>query len=78
VTGSTRHLIHGGESTEVAARIAWVEIEASDGAYYLFYFDANGDCLVDTWHETLERAKAQARFELEIEEIDWKDMDGNA
>ena len=54
---------------------AYVEIEPSgDGAFYLFYFDAKGVCMTDTWHESVERAKAQAEFEFEITEQDWEDV----
>ena len=64
----------GGE--DVTAQIASVEIDEGDRDCYLFYFDANGNCLTDTWHETLERAKAQALFEFAIDEDDWSAEDG--
>ena len=73
-TGNTRHVIHAGESIDLASEIAWVEIEPADGAYFLFYFNANGECLADTWHDSVESAKAQAGFEFEIEETDWNDV----
>jgi hypothetical protein len=38
----------------------------------LLYFDADGECLADTWHKSVEGAKEQTRFEFEIEETDWK------
>jgi len=72
VTGNTRHVIHGAESNDVASQIAWIEIEPADAAYRLLYFNANGECLADTWHESAHGAKAQARFEFEIEETDWR------
>jgi hypothetical protein len=53
---------------------AWVEIEPCDGAYYLFYFNASGECVTDTWHESLAKAKKQAHFEFEIEEEDWEEV----
>jgi hypothetical protein len=71
-------VVHGPALEDVTSQIAWVEIEAADGACYLFYFDANGNCLTDTWHETVERAKAQAQFEFETDEGDWKDVDADA
>jgi hypothetical protein len=71
-------VIHVAASVDVTSQIAWVEIEERDGAFYLFYFDSNGNRLTDTWHETVERAKAQARFEFEIEEHDWNDVRSNA
>jgi hypothetical protein len=54
---------------------AWsVEIEYRDGGYFLLYFDEAGECFTDTWHPTLEDAKAQARFEFAIQEKDWKEI----
>ncbi len=72
-TGRTEHVVYGHASGGVAPQIAWVEIEPADGAFFLFYFDSNGTCLADTWHQTVEQAKAQAQFEFEIEEHDWSD-----
>ena len=71
-------MLQGAASTDVTSQIAWVEIEASAGACSLFYFDASGNCQTDTWHETVEQALAQARFEFEIEECNWKDVDADA
>ena len=73
-TGNTRHLVHGRDSEDLSSNIAWVEIEPSDGAFYLFYFSAKGECLADTWHESLDHAKQQADFEFEIDQADWKEV----
>ncbi|KAB2890094.1 MAG: hypothetical protein F9K40_19485 [Kofleriaceae bacterium] len=70
-TGSTRHVTHGRESENIAENIAWVEIGAGDGGFYLLYFSAAGDCVADTWHPSLDGAKQQAHVELAIEETDW-------
>jgi hypothetical protein len=59
-TGKTRHLIHGRESENIASMIERVEIEPADGAFFLLYFNAKGECLADTWHQTLDHAKQQA------------------
>lgn len=72
-TGSTRHIIHGRESEDIASNIAWVEIEPDDASFFLLYFSAAGECLADTWHPSLEEAKRQAHVEFEIEESDWKE-----
>jgi hypothetical protein len=74
VTGNTRHHVPGRGAGDLCPTIAWVEIEPGDGAYYLFYFTAAGECLTDTWHESLDAAKRQARFEFEIEDADWTDV----
>ncbi|HEY5924671.1 MAG TPA: hypothetical protein VIV11_23490 [Kofleriaceae bacterium] len=70
-TSVARHLVHG-QSVDVALQIASLEIERlSEGGCLLLYLDAGGDCLADTWHETEDQAKEQARFEYEIEPRDW-------
>ena len=48
-----------------------VEIVVGDGGFFLFRLDDNGGCLADTWHETLDDAKAQAKFEYDIDDSDW-------
>jgi hypothetical protein len=52
-----------------------VEIdEARSGGFYLYHYDTAGRCIADTWHATLAEAKAQARFEFEIEGADWVEV----
>lgn len=74
-TEKVRHATHGADSIDIASQVAWVELEPADAAFYLLYFNANGDRLADTWHESAEQAKAQAQFEFEIEESDWEAVD---
>lgn len=62
---------------EVFETPAWVEIEATDEGFFLLSFDAAGRGMTDTWHQTLEQAKAQARFEFEIEDAEWLDTLGD-
>jgi hypothetical protein len=45
-----------------------------DGGFYVLYMDARGECLTDTWHQTLSQAKAQAQHEFEIAEADWQSV----
>lgn len=79
VTGKTTHL-HG---APVADRIEIktvadpraVEVVELDGAIYLLRLDEGGECIADTWHETVEAAKAQAQFEFGIEDGDWKEAE---
>ena len=79
-TGKTKHYL----STVIDSKLvrgqefppaAWVEISEQDGAFFLNRFDADGSFLTDTWHETLEDAKGQARFEYCIAENDWTATD---
>lgn len=73
-TRATQHIIHGRESEDIVSKIAWVELESGDGGLYLFYFSAAGDCLADTWHESIEQAKHQAQLEFEIADADWQEV----
>jgi len=77
LTGRTTHL-HGefasGKFEVTSAAIAKsVEIIEQDGAIYLLRIDEHGECTADTWHETVDAAKTQARFEFGIENDDWEE-----
>jgi hypothetical protein len=50
-----------------------VDIVEQGGAFYLLRFDNRGECTADTWHETVDAAKAQAKFEFDIEDQEWRD-----
>jgi hypothetical protein len=54
--------------------IVAVEIvpEESSAAYLLIGIGDAGQSLTDTWHQTIEEAKAQAAFEYGVELSDWK------
>ena len=73
VTGNTRHLWHGAEASPFPDPIA-VEIVEEEGAFFLFRLDESGECIADTWHETVEAAKAQAEFEYKIKNGDWREV----
>ena len=47
----------------------WVEISEEPDGFYLYHYSLDGECVADTWHETLEEAKEQASFEFEIEDL---------
>jgi hypothetical protein len=79
VTGNTPHL-YGTPTCDGLKVIAvpdpkTVEIVEQDGAIYLLRFDDSNECTADTWHETVNAAKAQANFEFGIEEGDWRDLE---
>jgi hypothetical protein len=69
VTGNTTH--HSAERQVPPP--AFVKIEHNKDGFFLLYFDAAGDGLTDTWHQSLEDAKRQAKFEFEIEASEWFD-----
>jgi hypothetical protein len=60
-TGNTRQLVHG----ELLGPAAGIAIAQYDGepAFYLFGCDDAWQARSDTWHQTLDEAKAQAEFE---------------
>jgi hypothetical protein len=67
VTGKTTHWIGAERCADpVAARIVM-----EDDGFYLLRLDSEGQCLADTWHQSLDEAKAQAAFEYEITDADW-------
>jgi hypothetical protein len=75
-TGNTSHrLAHVEQDTVVSdgelQMPAWVEIQQTDEGVFLLYVDDAGLTLTDTWHETVEQAKRQAKFEFEIRESEW-------
>ena len=78
-TGSTQHAvgrIEDGESVKVhdLPVAKSVEIaEQSDGVY-LYHYDAAGECIADTWHLSIDEAKAQAEFEFKIGKADWEEV----
>lgn len=58
--------------TESIPEPALVEItQSEDGTFFLLRLDYNNKCLADTWHPTLQDAKAQAFEEYSIAEGDW-------
>jgi hypothetical protein len=46
----------------------------SGGGFLMLFFDALGEWAGDSWHQTVEEAKAQAKFEFDIDEGDWKEL----
>lgn len=48
-----------------------LEIQESEGGVFLLYLSQTGDCIADTWHQTIGDAMAQAEFEFGIDENDW-------
>jgi len=61
-TGRTRHNI-GNEQAGGFAALAIAKYR-SDPGYYLFYCDETWKVVTDTYHETLEAAVGQIRFEF--------------
>jgi hypothetical protein len=60
-TGATVHNVNGTPLGPVPA-LAICQYDENEG-FYLFYCNEDWQPLTDTWHETLDAAKAQAEFE---------------
>jgi hypothetical protein len=43
-----------------------------DEGYYLLYLDKAGNEITDTYHDTLEEALAQAKWEFDVEPSEWE------
>jgi hypothetical protein len=79
VTGNTRHylgaVVDGSPVPLVPlADPVWVELTVENGDVYLYRMDAEGDCITDTWHETLDEAMRQATFEFGIQPDQWTEV----
>ena len=69
-TGKTRHY-RDGVLVPAPAELRIVQY-SGDTAFYLFYCDRSGREMTDTWHESLERAMAQAQWEFEVKLEEWE------
>ena len=68
-TGNTKHFRDGAE-TPSPSELRIVQYEGAPG-YYLLYLNAAGQELTDTWHESVVKAKEQARWEFCVEPCHW-------
>jgi hypothetical protein len=67
-TGKTTHRI-GRPFEPTSLEVAQLD---DDPGFYLFYLDAAGEQLNDTYHDSLARAFAQAEFEFEVRPEEWR------
>ena len=72
-TGNCRQIVSG-ELMCAAAGLAICRHEGENDCY-LFSCDEDWNTVTDTWHETLEDAKAQAEFEYEGVCATWREPD---
>lgn len=76
VTGKTRHCLGTvvqGHPVPVSplGPFKWVGVSCEPGGVFLVYFDKDDRPVTDGWHESLEAAQRQAKFEFDISESDW-------
>ena len=78
-TGKTRHtegfllpegLVRGPE-LPAPYELVIAQLPPDDG-YYLLYLDKSGNEITDTYHDSLEEALAQARWEFDVEHSEWE------
>jgi len=62
-TGAVQHIV-GGVLQPPFQGLAICSNEG-DAGYFLFYCDEDWDTVTDTWHRSIEEARAQAEFEYE-------------
>ena len=46
----------------------------NDPGYLIIYFDSRGQEVSDTYHESLQQALDYARWEFNIEPLEWEDI----
>ncbi len=68
-TGNTRQIV-GGRLIGALAGLAICQYQ-EESAFYLFGCDCDWKVVTDTWHQSIEDAKAQAEFEYEGVEKTW-------
>ena len=44
----------------------------TDRGYYLLYLDEQGNEITDTYHDSLEKAVEQAKWEFQVEPDEWE------
>jgi hypothetical protein len=72
-TGTCRHIING-TLVGPAAGLAICR-HAGEAGYYLFGCDKAWNTVTDTWHSTLDEAKAQAEVEYTGVSLSWQRHD---
>ena len=72
-TGKTVH-ISGGEELHAPSKLQITQYP-DDKGYYLIYLDSSGDEMTDTYHDTIEEAMEQAKWEFNVTVDDWEIVD---
>ena len=75
-TGRTRHRRYGHILPE--PRTLLILQREGEPGFYLEYLDDQGEAQTNTYHDTLDRAFAQAEFEFAIRRNDWLDASQDA
>ena len=49
----------------------WLEISQEGHDFFLLYLNADGECIADTWHQTLESAQKEGMLAFGIKPNEW-------
>lgn len=82
-TGKTRHIqatlgpegLIPGPELPAPHELVIAQLPPDEG-YYLLYLDEKGDEITDTYHESLEKALAQAKWEFDVDVEEWEEASG--
>jgi hypothetical protein len=80
-TGKTRHTqgilipegVVRGEELPTPCELLIAQLPPDEG-YYLLYLDKVGNEITDTYHESLEEALAQAKWEFDVAPSEWETL----
>ena len=53
----------------------WLEIAEEDGAFFMYYLNAELECFADTWHASLQDAQAAAEQAFGITHAEWSKVE---
>jgi hypothetical protein len=71
-TGMTSHYL-GAEKLSAPYSLIITKYPNDDGVY-LMYLDREGKEVTDTFHDTVEEAMEQAKFEFGVQVTEWNDL----
>lgn len=72
--GKTRHYI-GNSLLPAACLLEIVKMnDVNEAGVYLIYYDEYGQEMTDTFHDTIEKAMAQAKWEYLVKPDEWVDI----
>ena len=69
------HTYHNNNGEGLGPFVKLAIVSYGDGSYYLFYYDSDdGEEITDTFHESVEAAMEQAKFEFGVTSGEWQDI----
>lgn len=63
--GMPPELTGGKDARQVMGQAYFLVIEEHEDGIFLYRYDAEGECVGDTWHTSVDEAKQQAVYEYE-------------